>query len=172
MGNELFALAAQANQPMRSYLQGSALHVLAKWEPDRALELLRTAPFGETGVPARAATELDVIRGVAGDRPQEAAQLIDKAQSANGSDDNRKQLNIISAQASVAAAQNQQEQLRLLLQRGFDLAGPLVAEPKAPGALPHIPGLAPMVQLAAFQFGAVRPGGRIKLIDQENPRDE
>ena len=37
---------------MRSYLQGSALHVLAKLEPDRALELLRTAPFGETGVPA------------------------------------------------------------------------------------------------------------------------
>ena len=127
--------------------------------PDVVISKVESLPYNDK----RAATELDVIRGVAGDRPQEAAQLIDKAQSANGSDDNRKQLNIISAQASVAAAQNQQEQLRLLLQRGFDLAGPLVAEPKAPGALPHIPGLAPMVQLAALQFGAVRPGGRIQI---------
>jgi hypothetical protein len=72
--------------------------------------------------------------------------------NANGSEDNRKQLNIISAQASVAAGQNQQEQLRQLLERGFALAGPLVAEPQIPGAPPYIQGLPPMVQVGMQNY--------------------
>ncbi len=78
--------------------------------------------------------------------------MIDNAQSAGGSEDNRKQLNVISARVSVAAAQNQQEQLRQLLQRGFELAGPLVAESPTPGTPPFIPGLAPMVQIGMQNY--------------------
>lgn len=51
--------------------------------------------------------------------------MIDKAQGTGGSEDNRKQLNFISAQVSVAAAENPQE---------------------------HYFGLAPMVQIAVHNY--------------------
>ncbi len=50
--NELFTLAAQTKQPGRSHLQGSALRILVRLEPDRALELLRVPQLDETGLPS------------------------------------------------------------------------------------------------------------------------
>jgi len=90
-----------------------------------------------------------VARGVAGDRPEQAAQLIDRTQSTIGSEDHQKQLSLISAQASVAAAQNQQEELRNLLQRGFILAGPLVSESQTPLVFSFASGLMSLVQIGA-----------------------
>jgi len=97
----------------------------------------------------RAATTLEVARGVAGNHPEQAAQLIDRTQGTMGSEDQGKQLNLISAQVSVAAAQNQQEEVRRLLQRGFALAGPLISESQAPLVLSFASGLMPMVQIGA-----------------------
>ncbi len=100
----------------------------------------------------RTESELNLARRLARSHPDQAAQLTSGAQSTPADDDPRKQLNVISAQVSIAAAQNQQQQLLQLLQRGFELAGPLVAQPLPPGAPPFIPGLPPMIQIAIQNY--------------------
>ena len=116
--------------------------------PDVAISQVESMPPDEK----QAAAELDLVRGIAARRPDQAAELLNKAQNAMGSDDARKQLNIISAQVSIAAAQNRQEDLQQLLQRGFQLAGPLVGEPLAPNGPPFLPGLPPMVQIGLKNY--------------------
>ena len=118
---------------------------LSHTDPDLAISKVESLP--DDG--KRAATTLEVARGVAGNHPEQAAQLIDRTQGTMGSEDQGKQLNLISAQVSVAAAQNQQEEVRRLLQRGFALAGPLISESQAPLVLSFASGLMPMVQIGA-----------------------
>jgi len=98
------------------------------------------------------ATALEVARGVARRRPEEAAKLIDKAQNSGGSEDSKRQLSAISAQVSVAAAQNKRDELQQLLERGFELAGPMLAESSWPDARLLIPGVASMVQIGVQNY--------------------
>jgi hypothetical protein len=117
---------------------------LSRTNPDRAISKVENLPDDDK----RATTELEVARGIAGPRPDEAARLIEKTQIAVGSADNQGQLSVISPRASVAAAQNQSEQLRQLLQHGFELVGPLAAQPATAGSLQTVSHIAPLVQSA------------------------
>ena len=127
---------------------------LAHTNPD--LAIAKTETIGD--VEKRAAAAFDVARGMAGSHPEQAEQLINQAQNAVPADDSRKQINLISAQVSLAAAQNQQEQLRQLLERAFELAAPLVAQPIPPDMPPFIPGLPPMVQIGAQNYPGLTVG--------------
>jgi hypothetical protein len=51
---------------------------------------------------------LEVARGMAGDHPKRAAELIAETQGKNPPTDEEMQFNLISAQASVAAPQKQE----------------------------------------------------------------
>lgn len=90
---------------------------------------------------------LDVARGVAGDAPERAADLISEAQSGNHPPDDEFQLNLISAQAFVAAAQGRKDDLNELLERGYESANRVLLEQQNTGAVRFVPGLAPLVQL-------------------------
>lgn len=59
------------------------------------------------------------------------------------------QVKSIAGQVAAAASQKNREDLKSLLQRGFDLARPLIAGPQTPGARALVDGLAPMVQIGA-----------------------
>ena len=54
---------------------------------------------------------------------------------------------VISARASLAAAQDKQDELRELLQEGFALATPIITDLQANGRDAFVPGLAPLVQI-------------------------
>ncbi|HZS55020.1 MAG TPA: hypothetical protein VFA65_11495 [Bryobacteraceae bacterium] len=124
-----------------------AASLLSHTNPDVAISKVENLPNDEKG----AATALDVARNIAARRPQQASELMEKAQNTAAIDDNRKQLNIVSAQVSLAAARNQQEQLQQLLQRGFELARPLVAQSTDLGP-PFITGLPSMVQIGMQNY--------------------
>jgi hypothetical protein len=66
-------------------------------------------------------TELEIARRVAGDHPDQAAKLIAEVKSSSPANDDKTQINMISAQAYVAAAQDNQSELHALLERGFEL---------------------------------------------------
>jgi hypothetical protein len=71
----------------------------------------------------RTYTMLRIAGDIAGDEPERARKLITEAQMKIKNGDIRMQLNLINAQASLAAAQDKIDDLRELLQRGFELAG-------------------------------------------------
>jgi hypothetical protein len=85
-------------------------------------------------------------RTVAGAHPEQAAELIAGTGGGDAAANEQEQMNFVSAQASVAAAQRKSAELRKLLQRGFELGGNLVAELQNPG-MHFVPGLAPLVQI-------------------------
>jgi len=68
------------------------------------------------------ASMLEVARAIAGDNPERAAELIVEIQRRNKPIDDEQQLNLISAQAAVAAAQVKKNELHELLQRGLESA--------------------------------------------------
>jgi hypothetical protein len=70
----------------------------------------------------RTNTLLHIAGEIAGNDPERAKKLITDAQTNTKNGDPRTQLNLITAQVSLAAAQNTMDDLRELLQRGFDLA--------------------------------------------------
>jgi hypothetical protein len=90
---------------------------------------------------------LEVARGVAGDRPERAAELIAETQHNNQPTDDEMHFNLISAQASVAASQNKQAVLRDLLQRGFESANHILLEQQRTGEIHFFAGLGPLVQV-------------------------
>lgn len=100
----------------------------------------------------RAQTVLDVARNIEGTHPEQAAQLIAQTQTASHAGKAQMQLNVLSARAFVAAAQNQQQEFRTLLQRGFELAKQLVSESQASGEMQFVRGLASLVQIAAQKY--------------------
>jgi len=95
----------------------------------------------------RASTMLEVARGIAGDYPERAAELIAETQSGNKPTDDQLHLNLISAQAFVAAAQNKKDELDELLQRGFESANHILLEQQRTGGIQFVAGLGPLVQI-------------------------
>ncbi len=95
----------------------------------------------------RASTLLDVARGMAGDYPELAAQLIAESQLGNKPADDEVYLNLISAQVFVAAAQNKKDELHELLQHGFESANHIILEQQRTGGIQFVAGLAPLVQI-------------------------
>lgn len=95
----------------------------------------------------RTSTLLEVARGIAGDYPERAAGLIAESQSGNKPIDDQLQLNLISAQAFVAAAESKKDDLDELLQRGFDSANRILLEQQRTGAIQMVAGLGPLVRI-------------------------
>lgn len=95
----------------------------------------------------RTSTLLEVARGIAGDYPERAAELIAESQSGNKPTDDQLRLNLISAQAFVAAAESKKDDLDELLQRGFESANRILLEQQRTGAIQIVAGLGPLVQI-------------------------
>jgi len=95
----------------------------------------------------RADTMLQVARDIAGDHPERAGELIAEVQRGNKTIDVGIQLNMISAQAFVAAAQQNKDDLHQLLQGGFDVANHLVLEQQRASHNYSVAGLGPLVQI-------------------------
>ncbi len=95
----------------------------------------------------RASALLEVSRGMTGDHPQQAAELIAETQGKNPAGDEEMHFNLISAQASVAAAQNRNGELYELLQSGFASASRILLEQQRTGEIHFFAGLAKMIQI-------------------------
>jgi len=95
----------------------------------------------------RAATMLEVARSIAGDHPARATDLIAETQRGNRPADNETYVNLVSAQAFVAAAEDKKEELHELLQRGFDSANRIILERQGTGGMQSVAGLGPLVQI-------------------------
>ena len=95
----------------------------------------------------RASTLLEVARGIAGDYPERAADLVAEVQRGKMSAYEDLQLSLISAQAFVASARNRQDELDELLQRGFESANHILLERQRTGGMQLVAGLAPLVQI-------------------------
>jgi hypothetical protein len=95
----------------------------------------------------RTSTLLEVARGIAGDYPERAAELIGESQSGINPTDDQSQLNLISAQTFVAAAESKKDDLNELLQRGFESANRILLEQQRTGAIQIVAGLGPLVQI-------------------------
>jgi hypothetical protein len=115
---------------------------LSRRNPEAAIAKAEQMPDDE-----RARTMLEVARGMAGDHPERAAELIAETQSKNPPTDDGMQFNSISAQASVAAAQNKKDELHELLQRGFASANRIVLEQQRSDDIHFFPGLGLMIQI-------------------------
>jgi hypothetical protein len=118
-----------------------AVH-LSDINPEAAITKAKQLPEDERG-----STLLDVARGMAGDYPERAAELIAETQSGNKPTDDQLRVNLISAQAFVAAAQNKKDELDELLQRGFESANHILLEQQRTGGIPFVAGLGPLVQV-------------------------
>jgi hypothetical protein len=95
----------------------------------------------------RASTMLAIARAIAGDYPERAAELIIEIQRRNKPIDDEMQLNLISAQASVAAAQDKKNELHELLQRGLEAANHIIREQQRTDSLHFVDGVASLVQI-------------------------
>jgi hypothetical protein len=100
-----------------------------------------------------AGTALEVARGIAGDDPRKAAQLITGAIGKN--DDDVKKLNVVSALAFVAAAEGKKEEFHEDLRQGFELAALIFAEQQRTSFLHLVDGLPQLVQLGTQRELAV-----------------
>ena len=116
--------------------------VLSRRNPEAAIAKAEQMPEDK-----RAGTMLEVARGMAGDDPERAAELIAETQSKNPPSDGEMQFNSISAQASVAAAQNKKDELDELLQRGFASAIGIFSEQQHSNDFHFFPGLGLMIQI-------------------------
>jgi hypothetical protein len=116
---------------------------LSRRNPEAAIAKAEQLPNDDK----RASTMLEVSRGMAGDHPERAAELIAETQSKNAPTDDEMQSNLISARASVAAAQNNKDQLHELLQRGFASANRILLEQQRSGDIHFFPGLGLMIQI-------------------------
>jgi hypothetical protein len=96
----------------------------------------------------RAGTMLDLARNIAGDYPQRAAELIAEIQSGNTATDDEMSVNLVSAQAFVAAAQNNKEDLQKLVRRGLESAYRAISEQQRTGDMHFFNGLGPLIQIA------------------------
>ena len=95
----------------------------------------------------RAATLLDMARGMAGYDPGKAALLIEEASGKSA--DDAMNVNVASARAYVAAGEGKKKELRENLRQGFSLAGRVFAEQERTGLVRLVAGLPQMVQLGA-----------------------
>jgi hypothetical protein len=96
----------------------------------------------------RDATKLEVARGVSRKDPAKAAQLIEEVQESSPTPDKETQLNLISAQADLAARQGKSDELRQLIQQAFALAGQIISDQQNTDALRDKPPLGHLSQIA------------------------
>jgi len=115
---------------------------LSRRNPEAAIAKAEQMPNDK-----RAGTMLEVARGMAGDHPERAAELIAETQGKNPPTDDEMEFNSISAQASVAAAQNKKDELHELLQRGFASANRILLEQQRSDDIQFFPGLGLMIQI-------------------------
>ncbi len=117
----------------------------------------------------RASTMLEVARVISGDYPGRAAELIAEIQSRNKPIDDELQLNLISAQVSVAAAQDKKNELHELLQRGFEAANHILVEQQRTGTLHFVfvDGVASLVQIGIQND----PNSTIGFLQSLSPSD-
>jgi hypothetical protein len=118
-----------------------AVH-LSLVNPDAAIAKASELPDHQ-----RPSAVLDIARNIAGDHPERATELIAESQSGNKPISEETSVNLISAQAFVAAAQNKKDELRELLQRGFESANRIILEQQRTGDIHFFTGLGPLVQL-------------------------
>ena len=110
--------------------------------PDAAIAQARQLPEDH-----RSSTLLDIARNLSGDYPERAAELIAEIQGENKRINDEASVNLISAQAFVAASQNKKDQLRELLQDGFASANRVILEQQRAGDVDFFTGLGPLVQV-------------------------
>lgn len=91
---------------------------------------------------------LDVARGVTPSDPEKAARLIAEVQGAELAPDREMQLNLISAQAAVAAREGSKGELHQLIQQAFALAGQILLERPKTNSLNSAPGFGHLTQIA------------------------
>ncbi|PYT96670.1 MAG: hypothetical protein DMG38_22945 [Acidobacteria bacterium] len=115
---------------------------LSHVNPEAAIAMAEQLPDGD-----RASTALDVARNIAGDYPERAAELIAEAQSTNRPVDDEMNVNLFSARAFVAVAQNKNDELHDLLQRAFASANRVVLEQQRTGDIHFFKGIGPLVQV-------------------------
>jgi hypothetical protein len=115
---------------------------LSRSNPEAAIAKAEQLPDDK-----RASTMLEVARGMAGDHPERAAELIVETQGKNPPTDEEMQFNLISAQASVAATQNKKDESHEMLQRGFASANRILLEQQRSGDIHFFPGLGLMIQI-------------------------
>ena len=97
---------------------------LANVNPEAAIAKAERLPEGGR----RADTMLSIASLIAGRWPERALELIAEVAGNNKTGMPDFQLEVISARASVAAAQDNQDETRELLQQGFALATPIITE--------------------------------------------
>jgi hypothetical protein len=103
---------------------------LSRRNPEAAIAKAEQLPDDDK----RASTMLEVSRGMAGDYTERAAELIAETQSKNPPTDDEMQFNLISAQASVAAAQNKKGQYVVRESGGFPYSSLRIEHGKATAA--------------------------------------
>jgi hypothetical protein len=117
---------------------------LSSINPEAAIAKAKQLPDDDK----RASTMLEVARGISGDYPERAAELIAETQRGNKPTNDEMYVNLISAQVFVAAAQNKKNELRELLQHGFESANHIILEQQRTGDIRFVVGLVPIVQIA------------------------
>ena len=110
--------------------------------PEAAIAKAQQLPEDE-----RASTMLDIARNIAGDYPERAAELIAEIQTGTGPINDETSVNLISAEAFVAAAESNKDRLRELLQHGFESANRIILEQQRTGEVHFFTGLGPLVQV-------------------------
>jgi tetratricopeptide (TPR) repeat protein len=96
----------------------------------------------------RTSALLQIARSIASYDPERAAAVIAEIQQGNKPLDEKTSLDLVSAQAFMAAAQNNEGALHDLLQQGFGLANRIILDQQRNGAIHFfIPALAPLVHI-------------------------
>ena len=120
----------------------TAAVLLSTLDPEAAIAKAQQLPEDQ-----RASTNLDIARNFSGDYPERATELIAESQSGSKPINEETSVNLISAQAFVAAAQNKKDQLRELLELGFESANRVILEQQRTGDIHFFTGLGPLVQV-------------------------
>jgi hypothetical protein len=131
--------------------------------PEAAIAKAEQLPEGDK----RAATMLEVARGMAGHNPERAAELIAEAERGAMPPSEEMQLSLISARASVAAAQDKKDELQELLQRGFEWANRVMLDQQRTGGVHSVAGLGQLVQIGAQN----NPDSTIAFVQNISPSD-
>ena len=115
---------------------------LSHVNPEAAIAKVQQLPNDE-----RASTGLDVARNIAGDYPERAAELIAEGQGLYKPVDDEMNVNLVSARAFVAVAQNRNDELHDLLERGFASANRVILEQQRTGDIHFFKGIGPLAQI-------------------------
>jgi hypothetical protein len=141
-GPELPSQNASTAKYQEAYMDATRLsHISA----NEAIAIAEQVPDDK-----RTGALLQVARGVARYDPERAAAVIAEVQQGNERVGEEASLDIISAQAFVAAGQNNQSSLHNILQQGFDSANHIIAEQQKSSGIHSllIAVLSPLIHIA------------------------